>query len=136
MPYFAFIWRCRIFYQSLFCPPKFRIFDEPFFFHRCYGRDKKQIFFFEAVKICEIFAWFQQHHFLFSHKILEQKTSRIFHPNFLQGTKIAHDFVFEMPQYKICKFPHFSNTFCVANTRTCQILYECFFSKIHATSVF
>ena len=135
MPYFAVIWRRRIFYQSLFSPPKFRIFDEPFFSIGAMEEIRSR-FFFEAVKICEIFAWFQQHHFLFSHKILEQKTSRIFHPNFLQGTKIAHDFVFEMPQYKICKFPHFSNTFCVANTRTCQILYECFFSKIHATSVF
>lgn len=86
MPSSPVIWRFRISYKSfLFFPPKFKFFTN----HFSIGAMEviRSRFFFETFKICDIFFWFQQHHFLISRKSLEQKNFTYFFPQFFTGNK-------------------------------------------------
>ena len=85
MPHFSVICRFRIFYKSFFFLQNSDFFTGPFF-HRCYGSDKKQIFFLKpACKICEISFDFSNTTFCFHTRALSKKLHVFFFSQFFYG---------------------------------------------------
>ena len=73
------------FLQVLFFSSKIQIFLQGLFSIGAMEVIRSRFFFETSLQNLWNFVWFQQHHFLFSHKSLEQKTSRIFFSQFFYG---------------------------------------------------